>query len=173
MVVKLSENLIINQVLSAEYTAVYRYVLSLCKSESIASDITQETFLKALKNYSQFSGKSSLYTWLCSIAKNTWLNHCKKSSRETNIDDFENTASSSNIEKSLADKDLTIHIHKILHDLSEPYKEVFMLRAYGELSFKDIAGLFSKSENWARVTYHRAKKNIIETLERNCIDYEN
>ncbi len=173
MALKLSKNTIINQVLSAEYVNVYRYVLSLCKCETLASDITQETFLKALKNYSKFAGNSSLYTWLCAIAKNVWRNHCKKSSRETNLDDFENTASNSDTEKSLMDKDLTIHIHRILHDLNEPYKEVFMLRAYGELSFKDIAQLFSKSENWARVTYHRAKKNIIETLERKGIDYEN
>ena len=70
-------------------------------------------------------------------------------------------------------KDLSFHIHKILHSLDEPYKEVFSLRTFGELSFKEIANLFSKTESWARVTYHRAKKIIIENLERNGIDYEN
>ena len=49
--------------------------------------------------------------------------------------------------------------------MDEPYKEVFSLRTFGELSFQDIAELFGKSENWARVTYFRAKSKIKEALE--------
>ena len=55
-------------------------------------------------------------------------------------------------------------IRKILHDLQEPYKEVFMLRVMGEVSYRDIGQLFSKSESWARVTYYRAKKMIVEKM---------
>lgn len=57
-------------VLCAEYEAVYRYVLSLCRNEAEAQDITQETFLKAINASDKFEGNSSLYTWLCAIAKN-------------------------------------------------------------------------------------------------------
>ena len=56
-------------------------------------------------------------------------------------------------------------IQKILHGVSEPYKEVFMWRVYAELSFKQIAQIFGKTENWACVTYHRARKIIKERLE--------
>ena len=56
-------------------------------------------------------------------------------------------------------------IQKILHDVNEPYKEVFMWRVYAELSFKQIAQIFGKTENWACVTYHRARKMIKERLE--------
>ena len=47
-----------------------------------------------------------------------------------------------------------------LHRLQEPYKEVFLLRALGELSFRQIGELFGKTENWACVTYHRARKKL-------------
>ena len=52
----------------------------------------------------------------------------------------------------------------ILHRLEEPYKEVFGLRVFGELSYSQIAEIFGKSESWARVTYHRAKLKIQERM---------
>ena len=56
-------------------------------------------------------------------------------------------------------------IHKVLHTLPEPYKEVFTLRVFGQLSFADIGEVFGKTQNWACVTYHRAKQKIQEAME--------
>lgn len=56
-------------------------------------------------------------------------------------------------------------IHQFLHSMKEPYKEVFSLRVFGELSFEKIGLLFGKSPGWARVTYHRARKQIIDYME--------
>ena len=77
-----AEQGISQEVLCAEYEAVYRYVLSLCRNDIEAQDITQETFLRAMKSYGKFEGNSSLYTWLCVIARNIWLNNCKKYKHE-------------------------------------------------------------------------------------------
>ena len=52
----------------------------------------------------------------------------------------------------------SLEIVKIFHLLEEPYKEVFSLRVLGDLSFKQIGEIYGKTENWACVTYHRAKK---------------
>jgi RNA polymerase sigma-70 factor (ECF subfamily) len=49
--------------------------------------------------------------------------------------------------------------------MDEPYKEVFMLRVFSELSFIQIGQLFGKTDNWARVTYFRAKSKIQNELE--------
>ena len=155
-------------VLCAEYEAVYRYALSLCRDDMEAQDITQETFLRAMKSVGKFEGNSSLYTWLCAIAKNLWLNNCKKYGREVMPDNMVVTGSTSAepMVQKILDKETTIEIHRVLHDLQEPYKEVFSLRVFGQLSFSDIAGLFSKTESWARVTYHRARKMIEEKLRK-------
>lgn len=156
---------ITEETLCAEYGALFRYALSLTKNESDAEDITQEAFLKALNSREKFSGNSSLYTWLCSIAKNLWLNSVKKQNRNTNTDALADMPDNSpNIEELTADRDSAMQVIRVLHTLEEPYKEVFSLRVFGELGFKDIAGLFGKTESWARVTFHRAKTKIINIL---------
>ena len=70
-----------------------------------------------------------------------------------------------NIEHIVEDEDSMLRIHQILHTLEEPYKEVFQLRIFGELSFKKIGMIFEKTENWARVTYHRARLKILERMD--------
>ena len=157
-----------SEVLCAEYEALYHYALSLCRSEAEAEDLTQETFLKAMRASGSFEGNSSLYTWLCAIAKNLWFNRCKKQGREVASDAAleahpDNTAP---IEEKIVQKDMAMQVHKVLHDLAEPYKEVFSLRTFGELPFADIAQLFGKTESWARVTYYRARKMIGEKMGR-------
>ncbi|MEE0264562.1 MAG: sigma-70 family RNA polymerase sigma factor [Acutalibacteraceae bacterium] len=166
--IKENNNGITEEVLCAEYSAVFHYVLSLCRNESEAQDITQEAFLKALKASDKYAGESSLYTWLCAIAKNLWLNKCKKYKHEV-IPESENFLESSNtqsLEDLLVDRDMTMYVHTILHSLEEPYKEVFSLRVFGQLSFVDIAKLFGKTDSWARVTYHRARKLILDKLRK-------
>ena len=162
------KEIISERVLSAEYEAVYRYVLCLCRDEVIAADITQETFLKAMKGADSFGGKSSLYTWLCAIAKREWLTYAKKQGRECPSDLIESDFGTEDKlpEEMAAEKDTAMYIHKIVHQLEEPYKEVFSLRVFGELSFSEIAQLFSKTDSWARVTYHRAKKIITEKMRK-------
>ena len=157
-----------DDILCAEYEAVYHYTLALCRDEALAQDITQETFLKAMKSYDKFKGDSSLYTWLCAIAKRLLINRYKKDSRELPTDDFEGTQPKAerSPEELVSDKDMAMYIHRILHTMSEPYKEVFSLRVFGQLSFNDIAKLFAKTESWARVTYHRARKIINKQLRR-------
>lgn len=152
--------------LETDYTLVYRYTLSLCKDENLAQDITQETFLKAMKSKEKFSGNSKESTWLCAIAKNLWLDYMKKQGRLCNLDESQLSENSFSIEDNIADADTAMRIHMILHTLSEPYKEVFSLRVFGQLSFKSIAEIFQKTESWARVTYHRAKRIITEKLRK-------
>ncbi len=157
-----------DKTLCAEYEAVYHYTLSLCRDESLAQDITQDTFLKAMKSSDKFKGDSSLYTWLCAIAKRGLLDRYKKDRREIPTDDFEGTLpkNEKSPEELISDKDMAMYIHRILHRMDEPYKEVFSLRVFGQLSFSDIAKLFAKTESWARVTYHRARKHINEELRK-------
>ena len=158
---------ITQEVLCAEYEAVYRYVLSLSRSESLSQDITQETFLRAMKSTASFRGDCSLYTWLCTIAKNLWRTHCAKEGREVPADELEERPSPDTpCEEQVIQKDSALELHRLLHALPEPYKEVFSLRVFGQLSYREIAGLFEKTESWARVTYYRAKKMIQEQLPK-------
>lgn len=166
------ENRISEEALAAEYEAVYHYVLSLCRDDSVAQDVTQETFLRAMRASTQFRGCSSLYTWLCAIAKNQWLNHCRNGNREVPLDDptFHGSDTGTTLEEKVIEKDSAMQIHMILHNMQEPYKEVFSLRIFGQLSFQEIAHLFGKTESWARVTHHRARKMINEKMRKGDLD---
>ena len=150
------------------FDIVYRYIRSISQDGALAEEVTQETFFKALKKADQFRGDCDVRVWLCQIAKNTLYDHLKKQKKQLLGDEkLEKIESAGGelLEEKLAQRSQAMEIHKVLHRLSEPYKEVFSLRTFGELTFREIGMLFGKSENWARVTYYRARVKIREELE--------
>ena len=152
-----------NELYDAYAADVYRYVFSLCQNKHTAEDITGETFLSAIKAADKFKGECSIRVWLCQIAKNTYFNLAKR--RKFNAEFPRELPSGDNFELRLLDKSEAFEIHKKLRLLSEPYKEIFSLRIFAELSFAEIGELFEKSESWARVTFHRAKNKIREAIQ--------
>ena len=145
------------------FSIVYRYILSVSHDPLTAEEITQETFFKALKKIDSFRGECSIRVWLCQIAKNTYYDFMKRQSRYTNLDEADGPENSAEYDF-LSGFD-TKEAHRILHNMKEPYKEVFSLRVFGELSFSDIGELFGKTDSWARVTFHRARMMIREEME--------
>ena len=151
------------------FDIVYRYIRSISQDGALAEEVTQETFFKALEKIDQFRGDCDVRVWLCQIAKNTLYDHLKKQKKQLLGDEKLEEAESDGgelLEEKLAQRSQAMEIHKVLHRLSEPYKEVFSLRIFGELTFREIGMLFGKSENWARVTYYRARVKIREELEQ-------
>lgn len=148
------------------YPQVFAYVRKMCNDEALAEEITQETFFKALEKADSFEGKCKFSVWLCQIAKNTLYTYWKKKQRMTDlpVEELE-LATEESVENLVADKVMILKIHETLHVLEEPYREVFWMRTFGELSFVEIARIHKKTESWARVTYHRAKVKIKEALE--------
>lgn len=142
------------------FKSVYKYIRQLSGNEHIAEEITSETFFKAMQSADKFRGECDVRVWLCQIAKNTYRSYLKKNKKTISIDDdIENTIDSAqSVEDKVAERDDARRIRDILHEIPQPYKEVFMWRVFGELSFKEIGELFNKTDNWACVTYYRAKK---------------
>ena len=149
----------------AFYMKVFSYVMTLAGDKEEAMEITQETFFRAITTDKQFRGESENFTWLCAIAKNFFIDEKRRKSRFEDVPLDEQPDEKKSIEKRLADADSSIRIHKILHTLEEPYKEVFQLRVFGELSFTEVGSIFGKTETWARVTYHRARVKIKERMD--------
>ncbi len=150
---------------------VYHYVFSLCRDPAEAEEITQETFYQALKSMSSFRGECKLIVWLCQIAKHIYFARRNKRKRlaqmppEELLAQMPGDSADVSMEQRLLDDAQAMAVHRHLHSLAEPYKEVFMLRVFGELSFKKIGDIFGKTEGWARITYHRAKLSIMDKLE--------
>lgn len=150
------------------FNDVYRYIRKLSNNEHIAEEITADTFFKAMGAIDSFRGDCDIRVWLCQIAKNCYLSYLKKNSQIEDIADTELqyiADPNENLEEQFAKQDEAAQIRKQLHTISDPYKEVFMWRVFAELSFKQIGEIFNKSENWACVTYHRARTMIQNRLE--------
>ena len=147
------------------YHDVYIFLLGLTGNESIAEEVTQETFFKAMRKLDGFEGKCDIRVWLCQIAKNTFYSYCRKQKRILPEEQLQNIpASDCSFVEQLEDEEQMMKIHKMLHNMSEPYKEVFMLYVLGGFSLKDISSIFGKSESWARVTFYRAKQKLSERM---------
>lgn len=160
------------------YKLVYFYIFGLCGNRDVAEEVTQESFFRALRKINSFKENSSIKTWIITIARNVFFDYCKKKkleplcfseyfvSDESDDNPEENvTASGADLEKEIQDKETARIIRKAAENLPEPYKEVFALRTFGELSFKEIGETSGKTESWARVTYHRARLMIKENLK--------
>ncbi|MEG0362167.1 MAG: RNA polymerase sigma factor [Longicatena sp.] len=153
------------EIYKAYFQDVYLYTKSLTSDKDVAEEIAQEAFFKALKAIDTFDGSKDIRAWLFTIAKNTYFSHYKKSKRQIDIDVVEESNMEVQFVKHLMNEEDAFTVHQFLHTMKEPYKEVFSLRTFGELPFEKIGHLFGKSAGWARVTFYRARKQIIEYME--------
>ena len=149
----------------AYFTDVYRYALSLCGDAALADDLTSECFLKAMRAIGGFRGECELRVWLCQILKRIYLDHLRRDGKEVPSESLPEDAYTPDPAEAFALQDQAIRAHKALHRLPEPYREVFSLRVLGGLGFAAIGELFSKSQNWACVTYHRARQKLRDIME--------
>ena len=146
------------------YMRVYSYVMTLAKKQHIAEEITQETFYRAFTAKSTFRGKSNALTWLCAIAKNLFRDEMRRQSKNAEAAPDTSASGGVDIQSEVEDHDASYRIHLALNELEEPYRKVFGLRIFGELSFREIGSVCGRTENWARVTYHRAKLKLQERM---------
>ena len=148
---------------------VYLYVRRLSGNEHVAEEIASETFFKAMSSIKNFRGECDIRVWLCQIAKNSYFSYLKKNGKTIGFDDvkLQDLADPNALlpRKIPNEKEGIRQAQKAVHTLPELYREVFMWRVFADLSFKQIGELFHKTDNWACVTYHRARKMIKSRLE--------
>ena len=127
---------------------VYFFLLSLTQNESLSEELTQETMCRAIMNIGAFRGESRMSVWLCQIAKNLYFEWQKKNKRNVPIEDaLLAEPDGLDTEEELTRKETAHRILKHLHTLDDPYKEIFMLHALGDVPLKQISQLFGKSDS--------------------------
>lgn len=147
------------------FVDVELYLRAICRDEALAEELTEQVFFRALKALPTFRGDCDIRTWLCAMARNAFVSHQRKEKPSQSIEELQIPDSRKTVEEWIVDQEQAMAIHRILHDLPEPYKEVFSLRIFGQLSFGDIGSLFGRTANWACVTYHRARQKIQSEME--------
>ena len=143
---------------------VYSYLLTLCGEPDISQELMQETFVRAIASLGRYKGDCSVCTWLCSIAKNLWRKEMRRRGLHPSADeeDFpvEADVFAPSPEENAVQKDSKMFVLRQVHSLPETEKEIVLLRATGAMTFAEIGELFGKTENWARVTFYRAKQKL-------------
>ena len=140
---------------------LYLYLMTLCNEPETAEELTQETFYQAIRQLPKFHGDSSVFTWLCGIARNLWKAELRR--RKYHPSAAENPAEPDPApppDASAESRAISVVVLQQLHALPEQDKELILLRAATGLSFRTIGEIFGKSENWARVSYYRARQKL-------------
>lgn len=153
---------------------VKRFLLCLTSNVDLAEELTQETFYQAVKSIHRYNGECKMSVWLCQIAKHSYYDYLKKAKyrNHASLEHLAQTGVDIQSNEDLPDvslvkKSTLLAIHQEIQQLKEPYQEIFLLRTALNLNFKEIGDIFEKSENWARVTYYRAKRKLAERVELN------
>ena len=143
---------------------IFKYLMKMTRDITLSEELTQETFFRAYMNYASLRNKEKASVWLCQIAKNTYFAWYNEQKKKEPLENLELVSDDQNIEETFVQKELSQKALHRLHELEEPYKEVFMLSVFGGFSLKDISSIFGKSESWARVTFYRAKQKLLERM---------
>ncbi|MDE6639290.1 MAG: sigma-70 family RNA polymerase sigma factor [Acetatifactor sp.] len=137
---------------------VYHFLLSKCRNPDVAEDLTQETFLQALKSIDRYNGNCKISVWLCQIAKHLLYQYWEKRKENVPLEDDWMISEEPGVERQVLAREELLDVLGRLHQLPVNMREVVYLRVSGDLSFREIGRIMGKSENWARVNFFRAKE---------------
>ncbi len=151
------------QVYKQYFETVNKYLFCLTHDSNISEELTQETFYKAIKKIDTYKGDCKISVWLCQIGKNLWYDYCRKNRKVVNEDEIPEMLSIDTTEEQVVAREEKILLYQKMQKLDKETREVIYLRITGELSFKEIATILNKTENWARVTFYRGKNKLKES----------
>lgn len=148
--------------------AVYRTAVSIVSDPDLAQDVTQDTFLKAIRALDGFRGDASFRTWLLTIAANTARGVLRRSGRraEVDLDAIAPVASDdADPAQNVALVDEARRARGLLARLPEKQRLSVQLRVDEGLSFREIGDVIGSSEGAARVNYFHGIRRLREWME--------
>ncbi|MEK6689771.1 MAG: sigma-70 family RNA polymerase sigma factor [Nitrospirota bacterium] len=149
---------------------IYAFLYRMIYDMEEAKDLTQKTFIKAIKGIKGFRRESSFKTWLYQIATNTGLNHIKQRREgeieldESNIDP-ELISGQTGALSDILEKEKKVCIKRGLSELPERQRLAITLRAYDGLSCSETAKVMKCSEGAVKAHYHQGVKKLREILK--------
>lgn len=150
------------------FSRIYAFLFKICRNVDLCEELAQETFYQAFKSFHRYDGSCEIFTWLAAVAKNTYLKYLRKNKIKTvDIELFISNLSAppEDAPDFILQKTVIASIVKAsINKLPEKYRDVLILRIYGELSFLEISKKLNISENSAKVIFHRAKNSLKEDL---------
>lgn len=143
---------------------VYHFLYTRCKDTTLAEELLQDTFLKAFESMERFDGSCKISTWLCQIARHLLYQYWEKEKKASFAELTEEIPARNDTEQQVLHKVELAEVLDVLEQMPVDVAQVVKLRTMSELSFKEIGAMLGKSENWARVTFFRAKKQLLQEV---------
>lgn len=152
-------------------TKVFNYLLKMINDRMAVEDIMQDVFLKLFENLQSIKNKNSISFWIFTTARNEVFGYFRK--KKIKVDQF-NVDDSEDIEievendllEKLEHEEIKEFILKELNNIQFEQREIFLLKEYGGLSYKEIAAVMSIDEELVKSRLHKAREKIIQKLSR-------
>lgn len=166
------ENRILRQLYELYGKEIYLYLYSLCHSHSIAEDLRQETFVKAILSLPE--NHANTRAWFYMVARNLCFSYMKKEKRLLPLEDEAGKLWLSDdkpdaLELIIREEHIRA-LYQALAKLTQPKREVLTLQYFGGLSQREIAAVLGLSPENVRVLSYRAKRDLKSYMEENGYD---
>jgi RNA polymerase sigma-70 factor, ECF subfamily len=152
---------------------IFSYIYLLVHDKEVAEDLTQDTFIKAYKNWDQFNGESHLFTWLFRISRNVTIDYLRKKRLLTffSIEKYQFESNQQTPLEIVMKGERMTTLYEAIRNLKLSYQEVLILRKIKEFSIKETAEILNWNENRVKITTSRAiaalKKELTKRRENN------
>ena len=164
-----SRNEAFRELLRLYQERLYWHIRNIVKNHEDADDVLQNTFIKVFRNIEKFKGESQLFSWMYRIATNeaiTFLNNRAKKQKigseelqQQIMDNLENDVY-------FEGDEIQLKLQKAIATLPEKQQQVFNMKYFQELKYKEISDILGTSEGALKASYHHATKKIEEFLKR-------
>ncbi|MBL0684474.1 RNA polymerase sigma factor [Aquimarina mytili] len=161
-------NTAFSQLVSLYKQRLYWHIRNMVKNHDDTDDILQNVFIKVYKNIKKFKGDSKLYSWLYRIATNESITFLNQKAKKYNITNEELSIQLvQNLEADVyyEGDQIQLKLQNAIALLPQKQQQVFNMKYFQELKYKEISEILETSEGALKASYHLATKKIEEFLK--------
>ncbi|MDT0676281.1 RNA polymerase sigma factor [Autumnicola musiva] len=158
------------ELVSLHKERLYWHIRNMVKNHDDTDDILQNTFIKIFKNIRNFKGESKLFSWMYRIATNeaiTFLNQKARKLQITSEDLQEQLISNLESDVYFDGSEIELKLQKAIASLPAKQQQVFNMKYFEDLKYREIAEILETSEGALKASYHIAAKKIEDFLKTN------
>ena len=155
--------------------ALYNFAIKMTGDSDDASDLLQETYLKAFRFWENFEKGTNCKAWLFRIMKNTFINTYRKNKKEPDKVDYEeienfyenikpSSTDSAHLEKDIYDNLLDDELSSAISSLPEDFRTVILLCEFEGYTYEEMADFVDVPVGTVRSRLHRARKMLFTKL---------
>lgn len=165
-----NHNAAFRELLSLYKERLYWQIRNIVKNHEDADDVLQNTFLKIFRNIEKFNGDSKLFSWMYRIATNeaiTFLNNRAKKQKISSEELQQKIIENLETDVYFEGREIQLKLQKAIATLPEKQQQVFNMKYFQELKYREISDILGTSEGALKTSYHIASKKIEEYLKEN------